>query len=156
MKASISQIHYKTVGKELQKVLADTFILSLKTRHYHWNIMGPHFKSFHELFNEIYEKLDDMGDRIAERIRALGQFPQGNYKSFVKDTLIKEETNYLKEMEIVEQLVYDMEILVKRSYEMKEIALKNSDDVTGDLMIQHLGHLEKLLWMLKSHLVPMA
>lgn len=154
MKISVPQNNIEVIVEQLKKVLADTFILSLKTRHYHWNVTGPHFQSFHLLFDEIYDKLDEIGDSVAERIRALGKFPQGNYQTFIKDTRIKEETELLKEMEIVERLVYDMEILIERCNDAKEAALKGEDDVTADLMIEHLRQLETFRWMLNSHLGP--
>ncbi|MFM1866261.1 MAG: hypothetical protein RIQ57_871, partial [Pseudomonadota bacterium] len=37
------------VAESLKKVLASSYILSLKTQNYHWNVKGPHFKQLHDL-----------------------------------------------------------------------------------------------------------
>ena len=60
------------VAESLKKVLASSYILSLKTQNYHWNVKGPHFKQLHDLFGEQYNELNTAIDDIAERIRALG------------------------------------------------------------------------------------
>jgi starvation-inducible DNA-binding protein len=45
------------VAESLKKVLASSYILSLKTQNYHWNVKGPHFKQLHDLFGEQYNEL---------------------------------------------------------------------------------------------------
>jgi len=54
------------------RLLADEHILYVKTRKYHWNVVGELFHSLHNLFEEQYTILADRIDAIAERIRALG------------------------------------------------------------------------------------
>jgi starvation-inducible DNA-binding protein len=61
----------------LSKVLADTFVLYLKTHNFHWNVEGLQFRGLHEMFEEQYRNLWDSIDDIAERIRALGQLAPG-------------------------------------------------------------------------------
>jgi starvation-inducible DNA-binding protein len=55
----------------LNKVLADTFALYLKTQSFHWNVEGPDFAEYHNLFGDIYEELQAAVDPIAEHVRAL-------------------------------------------------------------------------------------
>ena len=45
----------KTLTGALEKVLADTYALFLKTQNYHWNIEGCCFKENHELFEKEYD-----------------------------------------------------------------------------------------------------
>ena len=45
------------VADSLKIVLADSYVLYLKTQNYHWNVTGPHFKSLHMLFEEQYTDL---------------------------------------------------------------------------------------------------
>ena len=56
----------------LEKVLADSYALMLKTQNYHWNVVAENFKSLHEMFGAQYEELFTALDEIAERIRSLG------------------------------------------------------------------------------------
>ena len=70
------------VAESLKKVLASSYILSLKTQNYHWNVKGPHFKQLHDLFGEQYNELNTAIDDIAERIRALGTNEPANYSTY--------------------------------------------------------------------------
>ena len=79
----ISESHRKKIADELSKVLADTYMLYLKTHNYHWNVTGAHFHSLHEQFEEQYTELADAIDEIAERIRALGHKAPGSFKEFL-------------------------------------------------------------------------
>ena len=42
----------------LNTLLADEFLLYVKTRNYHWNVTGPQFHDLHKFFEAQYEKLD--------------------------------------------------------------------------------------------------
>lgn len=142
----------KIVADELIRILADSFILSLKSRHYHWNVTGPFFLSLHKLFQKIYEALDEGGDEIAERIRALGFLAPGSYVEFMSVSAIKEEIGTPKYTDMIHRLISDIEMMIRRIDEVKEIALSHKDDVSADLMIDHLRELSKFAWMLRSHL----
>src|SRR5579871_5977333 len=60
------------VGAELVKVLADSYLLYLKTQNFHWNVTGPAFSELHLLFENQYQDLALAVDEIAERVRAIG------------------------------------------------------------------------------------
>ncbi len=52
------------VGKVLNRVLADEFVLYTKTRGYHWNVVGPQFNGLHKFFEEQYDELADIIDEV--------------------------------------------------------------------------------------------
>ena len=56
----------------LGRLLADSYLIYLKTQGFHWNIVGPQFEPLHRLFQEQYTELAEAIDEIAERVRALG------------------------------------------------------------------------------------
>ncbi|MCB0572944.1 MAG: DNA starvation/stationary phase protection protein, partial [Saprospiraceae bacterium] len=58
----ISDDHRKSVASLLNMLLADEFLLYVKTRNAHWNITGPHFSELHRFFEEQYEALDEVID----------------------------------------------------------------------------------------------
>ena len=60
-----------TVIEALEKILADSYALYLKTQNYHWNVTGAEFTSLHLLFESQYTELAEAIDEIAEKIRAL-------------------------------------------------------------------------------------
>ncbi len=44
----------KQVCQSLSKLLADSYVLYLKTQNYHWNVTGKMFQPLHSLFEEQY------------------------------------------------------------------------------------------------------
>ena len=60
------------LAASLTAMLADAYVLMVKTQGFHWNVVGPLFVSLHELTEQQYQDLFGAIDKIAERIRALG------------------------------------------------------------------------------------
>ena len=56
----------------LTGVLADSYVLMVKTQGVHWNVVGPLFLSLHQLTEQHYQDLFAAIDEIAERVRAIG------------------------------------------------------------------------------------
>lgn len=152
MNIGIEKKNREMVADALTRILADSFILSLKTRNYHWNVTGPNFAQLHALFETIYGALDAAGDSIAERIRALGHKSPGSYVEFISMSALKEEMSSPDHMDMIHSLVLDVEHLMRRIDEVKDVAMMGKDDATADLMIEQLRSLGKFAWMLRSHL----
>ena len=79
----------------LQVLLSSEYVLFFKTRNYHWNIIGPTFYQLHLLFQEQYTKIDELADRIAERIRQYGYSSPGSCNEFTKLSLLTESDGVL-------------------------------------------------------------
>jgi starvation-inducible DNA-binding protein len=142
------------VAEALTGILADTLVLSLKTKNYHWNVTGPMFQSLHTLFQALYEQLDMAGDELAERIRALDAFTPGSYSEYLKISNVKEAVGAPpKAQNMVQDLFEDFKQLSLRCQEGAEIAEKGKDDPTADLLTQRIEAQDKAAWMLKSHIV---
>jgi starvation-inducible DNA-binding protein len=72
------------------KCLADTFALALKTQSFHWNVEGPDFSQYHNLFGEIYEELFGGIDGLAEQVRTLDGYALGSLKRMMEVTTVQE------------------------------------------------------------------
>jgi starvation-inducible DNA-binding protein len=143
----------KIIADALSDVLADTFILYLKTHSFHWNIREPNFFSLHALFKDLYEDLIEGGDSIAERIRALGYRAPGSYSEFLSLSVLKDESSPITEApDMIRQLLFDNELVVRRLKETYETADARKDLSTGDLMVQRMNIHAKAAWMLRSHI----
>src|SRR5437016_6195822 len=62
----------KDITGALNAILADVFVLYLKTKNFHWHMSGPHFRDYHLLLDEQSDQLFAMTDPIAERVRKVG------------------------------------------------------------------------------------
>lgn len=138
------------ITEGLSQLLADSYILYLKTHNYHWNVTGPMFRSLHLMFEEQYTELAKAIDIIAERIRALGMFAPGSYAQFKELSSIQEETEVPKAMIMVENLNFDHQQVVKTARSVFISAEKGGDEATMDLLTQRIQAHEKTAWMLRS------
>lgn len=85
--------------------LADFYLLLIKTKKYHWDVVGPQFRSLHELWEEHYLALTQNIDDTAERMRALGGYPVGTAAGFLQLTSLREHPSDLpKAYEMVARL----------------------------------------------------
>src|ERR1700712_2939693 len=53
----------------LNGFLADRFALFLKTKNFHWNVSGPHFRDYHLMLDDQATQILGTTDAIAERAR---------------------------------------------------------------------------------------
>ncbi|MEO0012515.1 MAG: hypothetical protein RLZZ535_904, partial [Cyanobacteriota bacterium] len=67
----------------LNRDLADLYLLLIKTKKYHWDVIGPQFRTLHQLWEEQYTALTENIDALAERVRALGGYPLGTAAGFI-------------------------------------------------------------------------
>ena len=142
----------KTV-KALTKILANSYILTLKKQNYHWNVRGENFYSLHELFGKQYEEQFEAIDEIAERIRALGSFVTASFSEYLSQSEIKEEKTFeISSKDILKRLVADETKLITILNESLDIAQKEGDEPSADLINTRLEVHQKNKWMLEASL----
>lgn len=139
------------IGKALNKLLADEYVLYTKTLKYHWNVKGITFHDFHKAFKEQYETLFDIVDAVAERARALGQPAAGSLQEFGMLTRLKEiDDQKLTAVQMVKQLLADHEMIIKALRAEIDATAQLGDQGTSnflqDLIVKH----EKIAWMLRA------
>jgi starvation-inducible DNA-binding protein len=62
----------RDISAGLNRMLADTFALYMKTKNFHWHMSGPHFRDYHLLLDEQAAQIYAIVDDMAERVRKLG------------------------------------------------------------------------------------
>ncbi len=137
------------IAEALSKMLADSYILYLKTHNFHWNVTGPMFQALHNLFMVQYTELWNALDLIAERIRALGHPAPGSYKRYVELSSIKEEDGVPSATDMIKQLVAGQEAVARTARAAFKIAAAADDQPTADLLTQRMEVHEKNAWMLR-------
>ena len=138
------------VSRNLKSVLADSYLLMLKTHYYHWNVKGRLFKSLHDLTEEQYTELFAAIDELAERIRALGHEAPGSIGAYQELSSIEDAQSDLTDMEMTADLVKSQESLIHRLRDTLNVAEEAHDEVTVDMMVERLTVHEKNAWMLRS------
>lgn len=68
----------------LSRLLADTYLLYVRTHGYRRNVTGARFNTLHLMFEQEYNELALAVDLIAERIRSLGFPAPASYREFAR------------------------------------------------------------------------
>ncbi len=141
----------KSMAEYLSTVLADSYLLLLKTHYYHWNVTGEHFQSLHTMFETQYNELFAAVDEVAERIRSLGFIAPGTYHEYAELSTIAEDKSLPDSWkDMVNNLVEAHEAIARKLHEGIAIAGEAGDDTTTDLLTGRLAAHEKTAWMLRS------
>jgi len=157
MKAQIglSPKQTEVIAEVLEPLLADEFVLYLKTRNAHWNLEGPDFHTVHVYFEELYTELEGVIDEVAERLRKIGHYAPATLKQYLELThLTEERAGKNDSLSYMKDLLSDHESIIIYLREKigkleKEVASAyGTTDYLTSLMEQH----ETTAWMLRSHL----
>lgn len=138
------------IAQGLSRLLADTYVLYLKTHNFHWNVEGPMFQTLHQMFMEQYTETWNAIDLVAERIRSLGHYAPGTYKEYLALARVKETPGVPKAEQMVRLLIEGQEAVVRTAREVLPLAERADDQPTLDLLTQRMQVHEKNAWMLRS------
>jgi starvation-inducible DNA-binding protein len=138
------------ISEALSRVLADSFVLYLKTHNYHWNVTGPMFQTLHMMFMTQYTELWNALDEIAERIRSLGFPAPGTFKEFIKLSSMKEQEGVMSADGMIRELIAGQDAVTRACRAALKVAEKADDQPSVDIMVQRLQIHEKNAWMLRS------
>jgi starvation-inducible DNA-binding protein len=135
---------------DLNVMLANLYVLQVKTKKAHWDLVGPQFMTLHKLLQQHYELLDESTDAIAERIRMLGGYPIGTVRGFLELSSIQEHPGeVVKATQAVSDLLEDHELMARES--LKSVQRWSSiEPATADLFTDLLKHHQKTAWELRS------
>jgi len=147
----------KEIADGLSRLLADTYLLYVRTHGYHWNVTGPLFNTLHLMFETQYNELALAVDLIAERIRALGFPAPASYGEFSRLASVGEDDgDWPQAEEMIRRLVKAQEAVVRTARSIFPTVEQAGDQPTADLLTQRMQVHEKTAWMLRSMLEKSA
>jgi starvation-inducible DNA-binding protein len=138
----------------LSRTLADLSLLSLKTRNFHWNVVGPRFNDLHKFFEGQYDSLEEEIDDTAERSRELGGRALGSMKEMLEHARIKEAAAGRSPSAdaMLSELLRDHEALIRSLRGDVDASAALGDQGTADFLTGLLEAHEKMAWMLRAFL----
>lgn len=138
--------------KILKELLANTYVLSVKTQGAHWNVEDTRFHMLHNFFSEQYSILTEKIDEIAERIRMLGEQSPSSMSAFLDLATLKETDHNSDGKKMLQQLTEDHHAIIATLRKSIELVAKTQDQGTLDFLIGCLQLHEKMAWMTGSHI----
>lgn len=136
----------------LNLLLADEYVLYTKTRTAHWNVDGLNNFEMHVFLENQFNRLDEIIDEIAVRIRSLGHFALGSLKDFLSISQMSDDNDDLSNSgQTFEILLHDHESIIRIiGHEIEPISNQLKDTVTAKLLSEILRQHHEMVWMLKS------
>jgi len=141
----------KQVAVLLNQLLADEFVLYVKTLNFHWNVVGSDFFALHLFFQKQYEALLDIVDEVAERVRVFNIQSFGSCAEFLEHATIPESIGKrVSALDMLAQLCGDHETVIQSLRKSVAKTAKLGDDGTSNFLTDLMEKHEKMAWMLRS------
>jgi starvation-inducible DNA-binding protein len=133
----------------LNEIVADSFVLYVKTKNFHWHVSGPHFRDYHLLFDEQAEQIFDSIDDLAERVRKIGGTTIRSLGQIAKLTSLPENDEaFVEPQKMLLELIEDHKKVVHKMREAHETAHDGNDVATASLLENTIDEAERRLWFL--------
>jgi starvation-inducible DNA-binding protein len=140
------------LAKALKIVFASEFSFYLKAHYFHWNVEGPDFAEFHDLFGNIYEEVYGSIDPFAENIRKSGSYTPGSFERFTMLSKIDDETEIPDAMSMTQILLEDSDKMANLFGLVYKIAETNNEFGLANFLADRQDAHRKHSWMLRATL----
>jgi|ERR1700690_2219211 starvation-inducible DNA-binding protein len=141
------------IAPALRALLADTFVLYVKTKNFHWHMSGPHFRDYHLLLDEHADQIFAMTDDIAERARKIGATTIHSISEISKYQRLKDNNeDFVGPEEMLAELSADNQHLTRLLRATHEICEKHNDIATASLIENWVDQTERRTWFLAEAL----
>jgi starvation-inducible DNA-binding protein len=136
----------------LNRDLADAYLLLVKTKKFHWDVIGPQFLTLHKLWEQHYNTLTVNIDACAERIRTLGGYPVGTMRGLLELTSLSEHPGDIPmATEMVDILIENHEHVIRNLRDHIDLCSDNfHDQGTADFLTGLMEQHEQIAWMMRS------
>lgn len=139
-----------SVVLDLQRQVANAFILYLNYKHYHWQTFGPLFRDLHMLFDEFAVEVYGSIDDLAERVRMIGQNPVSRIEEFQKTATIKSAEDNTDMREMIQEADINALVVIKEMRAAIKTADEADDPGTADVLTRFVQIHEKHEWWLRD------
>lgn len=139
----------EVLAERINRLVADAYVLYVKTKNFHWHVSGPNFRDFHEMLDEQSEQILESIDPLAERVRKLGQPTLHSLGEILKLASLKENSkDFVSPYDMLVELMNDNVAIAKSMREAHGICDDWEDIATASLIEQYIDETEKRTWFL--------
>ena len=142
------------ITSELRRLLADVFVLYIKTKNFHWHVGGPHFRDLHLLLDEQASQVLAMTDEIAERARKLGGTTLHSIGEITREQRLRDNDNaQVPAKQMIAELNLDNRALAGFLRTARQVCEQYRDFATISLIDPWIDQTERRAWFLAQHLL---
>jgi starvation-inducible DNA-binding protein len=139
----------KAIVEAINPLIADSFALYVKSKHFHWHLFGPHFRDFHLLFDEQAESILDGIDPLAERLRKIGGTTIRSISHIASLQTIDDDNEVeIPAAKMLTRLLKDNQRMAEAQRAAIDTCEDHNDSVTANLLQEVLDATERRIWFL--------
>jgi starvation-inducible DNA-binding protein len=139
----------KDIGGALNALLADVFVLYVKTKNFHWHMSGPHFRDYHLLLDEHGDQIFSMTDAIAERVRKIGGVTIHSIGHIGRlQRLSDNDAEYVDPLDMLAEVREDNRALLASMRKAHDLCDEEKDVATASLLETWIDETERRIWFL--------
>ncbi|MBO0783911.1 MAG: DNA starvation/stationary phase protection protein [Ktedonobacteraceae bacterium] len=139
----------KAITEAVNRLVADSFALYVKTKNYHWHMSGSHFRDYHKLLDGQAESILASIDTLAERVRRIGGTTVRSITHIsMLQTIPDDNDEFVPAGEMMRRLMEDNQHMAHAQREAHEICEKNRDVATASELEVIIDQTEKRTWFL--------
>jgi starvation-inducible DNA-binding protein len=139
------------ISSELRKLLADVFVLYLKTKNFHWHMSGPHFRDYHLLLDEHSDQIFAITDDVAERARKIGGTTLHSISDISHHQRLKDNNEeFVAPRAMLKELCDDNRHLTEFLRATHEVCDRHNDVATASMIEVWIDEAERRTWFLSE------
>lgn len=139
----------EAIAVAVNQLVADTFVLYVKTKNFHWHMSGTHYRDYHLLLDEQADQLFAMIDVLAERVRKLGKLTIHSIDQISRlKTLQDDNDEFVEPREMLRRLMDDNKAFAARMRSAHQICDDGNDVATASLLENFIDETERRVWFL--------
>ena len=139
----------KNLSSVLNALLADAFVLYLKTKNFHWHMSGQHFRDYHLLLDEHAGQIFEITDAIAERVRKVGGTTIRSIGHIARlQRIADNDQEFVPARDMLLELHSDNKAFVESLRAAHEVTSKANEYATTTLIEVWIDEAERRAWFL--------
>ena len=139
----------RDISAALTGLLADMFVLYLKTKNFHWHMSGSHFRDYHLMLDEQGDQIFATTDVIAERARKVGGTTLRSIGHIHRiQRLLNNDADYVTAKDMLAELQYDNRQLTGFLRQVHATCEGHNDIATASLIENWIDESERRTWFL--------
>jgi len=137
------------VVESLNVLLADAFALYLKTKNFHWHMVGSHYREYHLLLDEQADQIFATTDVLAERVRKIGGTTIRSIGHIARlQTIADDDADVHSAYEMLHALCEDNQSYTAALRKAHDACNDANDVATASLLENFIDDAERRTWFL--------
>lgn len=151
----LSAVAVEKISDALRQLLADVFVLYVKTKNFHWHMTGRHFRDYHLLLDEQSDQIFAMTDDVAERARKIGGTSLHSISDITRHQRLKDNNDQsVAPLEMLTELHADNRQLTRFLRSTHELCDQYNDVATASMIENWIDETERRAWFLQEIIRP--